>query len=144
MANHPDTTFILPHVANFAENLPAVSRLLDENPNVYVDFSARLDELGRQPYSARNFFITYQDRILFGTDMPAHLENSVSMYRCYFRFLETFDEAFYTPDYDGTFERARWTICGIGLPEKVLEKIYYKNIIKLIPSLRDEIHTLPS
>lgn len=133
---HRNTIFILPHVANYAENLPYVSKLIDENPNVYIDFSARLDELGRKPYSTREFFIKHQDRIIFGADMPANIESSIDMYRCYFRFLETFDEAFYTPDYDGTFDRARWPVCGIGLPKEVLEKIYYKNIIKLIPALQ--------
>jgi predicted TIM-barrel fold metal-dependent hydrolase len=132
---HPGTTFILPHFANHAENISSVSQLLTENPNVYIDFSARLDELGRQPYSTREFFIKHQDRIVFGTDMPANIETSVEMYRTYFRFLETFDESFYSPDYDGTFDRARWPICGIGLPEEVLKKIYYENILKIIPSL---------
>jgi len=116
---HPNTIFILAHVANFAENLGYVSRLLEENPNVYIDFSARMDELGRQPYTAREFFINYQDRIIFGTDMPADIEDSIDMYRSYFRFLETYDESFYVPDYDGTFQRVRWPICGIGLPEEV-------------------------
>jgi predicted TIM-barrel fold metal-dependent hydrolase len=132
---HPNTTFILPHFAN-SENIPYVSGLLDENPNVYLDFAARIDELGRQPYSAREFFIKYQDRIIFGADMPADIESSVEMYRTYFRFLETYDEGFYSPDYDGTFEQARWTICGIGLPGNVLKKIYHENVMKLIPSLQ--------
>jgi predicted TIM-barrel fold metal-dependent hydrolase len=132
---HPDTTFILPHFGNYAENIQYVSEFLTENPNAYIDFSARIDELGRQPYSSRDFFIKHQDRIIFGTDMPANIESSVEMYRTYFRFLETFDESFYSPDYDGTFDRARWPICGIGLPKEVLKKIYYENILKIIPSL---------
>jgi len=132
---HPNTTFILPHFANYAENIGYVSDLLDENPNVYIDFSARLDELGRQPYSSREFFIKHQDRIIFGADMPPNLDCSAEMYRAYFRFLETYDESFYSPDYDGTFDRARWPICGIGLPKEVLKKIYYENILKIIPSL---------
>jgi predicted TIM-barrel fold metal-dependent hydrolase len=140
---HPDTIFILPHFANYAENIPYVSRLLDENPNVYIDFSARLDELGRQPYSTRAFFIRHQDRIIFGTDMPASIDTSVEMYRTYFRFLETFDESFHAPDYDGTFERARWPICGIGLPEEVLKKIYSENILKIIPSLKMDLKLDP-
>ncbi len=135
LRRHRRTTFILPHVANFPENLAAVTKLLEENPNVYVDFSARIDELGRQPYSSREFFIRHQDRILFGTDMPA----SVDMYRCYFRFLETYDEYFFAPDYDGTFDRARWAICGIGLPPAVLEKIYYKNALRIIPGLEADL-----
>jgi len=136
---HPNTTFILPHFANYAENIPYVSNLLDENPNVYIDFSARLDELGRQPYSTKDFFIKHQDRIIFGADMPANLECSAEMYRTYFRFLETYDESFYSPDYDGTFDRTRWPICGIGLPKDVLEKIYYKNILRVIPSLKIDL-----
>ncbi|HBQ82316.1 MAG: hypothetical protein A2X03_13125 [Bacteroidetes bacterium GWA2_40_15] len=132
---HPDTTFILPHFANYAENINYVSDFLDECPNAYIDFSARLDELGRQPYSAREFFIRHQNRIIFGSDMPANIDSSAEMYRTYFRFLETYDESFYSPDYDGTFERARWPICGIGLPKEVLKKIYFENIIKIIPSL---------
>jgi len=128
---HPGTRFMLPHVANLAEDLGSVGRLLDENRNVYIDFSARLDELGRQPYSAREFMIKYSDRIYFGTDMPA----SVEMYRCYFRFLETYDEAFIPPDYDGTFDRFRWAICGVGLPDDVLKKIYYENVSRIVPGM---------
>jgi len=135
LRQHPDTTFILPHVGNYAENLEYVSQVLDEFPNAHIDFSARIDELGRQPYTAREFFLRYQDRILFGTDMPASLE----MYRCYFRFLETFDEYFFAPDYDGTFGRARWPIYGIGLPKDVLEKIYQKNALRIIPGLEEDV-----
>ena len=137
---NPGTIFILPHVANNVENLSYVSQLLDDNPNVYIDFSARIDELGRQPYTSRELFINHQDRIIFGTDMPANIESSVEMYRTYFRFLETYDESFFSPDYDGTFDRARWPMCGIGLPKEVLKKIYYENILKIIPSLKIEIN----
>lgn len=136
IAAHPDTTFILPHVANWPENLGYVGRLLDRNPNVVIDISARLDELGRQPYTARAFMMHYADRILFGTDMPV----SERMYDCYFRFLETWDEAFAPPDYDGTFERYRWLIHGIGLPDAVLRKIYTQNALRIIPGLAEDLH----
>ena len=136
LENHPDTVFLLAHVANFAENLSYVDDLLEGHPNANIDFSARIDELGRQPYSARDFFIRHQDRIVFGTDMPA----SPEMYRCYFRFLETYDEHFIPPDYDGTFGRHRWRICGLGLPDEVLKKIYYENALTLIPGLREELN----
>jgi hypothetical protein len=132
--NHPGTTFLLPHVANYAEDPAYVGRLLDENPNVCIDVSARCDELGRQPYSAREFLITYQDRVYFGTDMPA----SVAMYRFHFRFLETYDEYVVPPDYDGTFSRHRWRVHGLGLPEEVLRKIYYANALRLIPGLKED------
>ena len=138
LERHRRTTFILPHVANYPENLEYVSRLLDDHPNVYIDFSARIDELGRQPYRSRDFILRHQDRIVFGTDMPA----STEMYRCYFRFLETFDEYFFAPYYDGTFGKARWPIYGLGLPRPVLRKIYHQNILKIIPKLHN-ILTMP-
>lgn len=133
VATNPETTFMLPHCANWPENLAYVGDFLDLCPNAYIDFSARIDELGRQPYTAREFLIKYQDRVYFGTDMPA----SEEMYRCHFRFLETFDEDFVPPDYDGTFGIYRWRIHGLGLPDEVLRKLYHGNILKLIPALRD-------
>ena len=139
VAQHPGTTFLLAHVANAAEDLSYVAKLLDANSNVFIDFSSRLDELGRQPYTTRELFLKYSDRIVFGTDMPADTQDSQEMYRSYFRFLETYDESFYAPHYDGTFERARWPICGIGLPESVLRRIYYGNILRIVPGLREEL-----
>lgn len=132
IADHPDTVFICPHVANLAEDLGSVARFMDDNPNVIIDFSARIDELGRQPYAAREFLIKYNERIIFGTDMII----SPEMYRCYFRFLETKDECFEYPDYIGRWGHSRWGIYGLYLPDKVLENIYYKNICRLIPELK--------
>ena len=118
-------------MANHPEDLDCVGRLLEAHPNVVVDFSARMDELGRQPYTARDFFVRYQDRILFGTDMPCDPE----VYRCYFRFLETRDEYFEYPDYVGRWGHSRWRIYGLGLPDKVLKKVYFKNALRCIPGL---------
>ena len=132
IALHPETTFILPHVANHPENLASVSELLDAQPNVHIDFSARIDELGRQPYTARDFFIKHQDRILFGLDMPV----STEAYRCYYRLLETRDEYFDYPDYIGRFGvYTRWKLYGLDLPDEVLKKVYCENAQRVIPGL---------
>ncbi len=124
---HPRTTFIGAHVGCYAENLAWVGALLDRCPNFYVDLSARLGELGRQPYTARRFFLRYADRILFGIDAGPDLET----YRLYYRFLETADEYF---NYN-TSEiplQGRWRICGLHLPQAVLKKVYYRNAARLI------------
>ena len=78
---HPHTTFVALHMANWPENLDYVSHLLDTLPNVMVEFGAREAELGRQPRRAREFFIKYQDRIMFGTDNGM----DEAMYRNHFR-----------------------------------------------------------
>ena len=131
LAANPHTTFILPHVANNPEDLDSVGDLLDAYANVFIDFSARIDELGRQPYTARDFFIKYQDRILFGIDMPI----STFAYRGYFRFLETKDEYFDYPDYLGRPGNCRWRIYGLYLPDDVLRKVYNENARRVIPGL---------
>lgn len=131
IAAHPRTTFILPHMANNPEDLAYVSRLIDDHANVMIDLSARIDELGRQPYSARDFFVAHQDRILFGADMPV----SADIYRCYFRFLETRDEYFDYPDYIGRWGHSRWKIYGLHLPDEVLRKVYNENATRVIPGL---------
>jgi predicted TIM-barrel fold metal-dependent hydrolase len=92
-----------------------------------VDISARIGELGRQPYTARRFFIQYADRILFGSDMGPDVE----AYRICYRFLESDDEYF---NYN-TGEiplQGRWHAYGIFLPEDVLENVYHKNAERVL------------
>ena len=130
---HPRTTFIGAHIGCYAENLGWVGDLLDRCPNFYVDFSARIAELGRQPYTARRFFLRYADRILFGIDQTP----SPEAYRVYYRFLETDDEYFsYSQRPIPT--QGRWRIYGLYLPDDVLGKVYHKNARRVI--LRDDRH----
>lgn len=124
---HPNTTFIGAHVGCYATNLGWVSSLLDECPNFYVDLSASLGELGRQPYTARRFFIKYQDRILFGTDEDA----SLASYRRHYRLLETDDE-YVNYDLAETPGQGRWYAYGLYLPDEVLHKVYAKNAARVI------------
>jgi predicted TIM-barrel fold metal-dependent hydrolase len=134
---HPRTIFIGAHVGCYAENLGWVGHMLDTCPNYFVDISARLGELGRQPYTARKFLIQYQDRVLFGSDMgPEPAE-----YRLYYRFLETDDEHF---NYNTTPVPAqgRWYVNGLYLPNNVLIKIYQQNAAEILNlQSKPELHT---
>ena len=87
---------------------------------------ARIGELGRQPRFARQFLTKYQDRVLMGKDIYTPSE-----FHTYFRVLETEDEYF---DYYRR-RHANWKMYGLGLPDEVLKKLYYKNALKLIPGL---------
>jgi len=129
-AMHPHTTFVALHLANWPENLDYVSKMLDANPNVLVEFGAREAELGRQPRRAREFFLKYQDRIMFGTDNGMDEE----MYRNHFRWLETSDEYF---DYWGYPAQGRWKIYGMELPDTVLEKVYHLNAERVFRQFKE-------
>ncbi len=123
---HPNTNFIAAHMGWYANDLQKLSELMDEMPNMNVGISAVIAELGRQPQNAHKFFIKYQDRILFGKDSWKPEE-----FPTYFRVLETNDE--YFPYYKKY--HAFWAMYGIGLPDDVLKKVYYKNALRLIPGL---------
>jgi predicted TIM-barrel fold metal-dependent hydrolase len=125
-AKHKHTIFIAAHFGWLANNLDALGKMLDTMPNVYTEFAAVLEEIGREPKTARNFFIKYQDRIMFGKDTW-----SVPEYGFYFRMLETDDE--YFPPLRKY--HAFWNMYGLGLPDDVLRKMYYKNALKLFPKI---------
>lgn len=132
IAKHPKTTFVNTHFGNNAEDLASVADKLDKYPNMYVDIDARISELGRQPYTARKFFLKYQDRIMFGTDTTPRRE----AYRVYYRFLETDDEYF---DCSASHHRQGfWNIYGIFLPREVLEKVYRTNAERVLYGIKTE------
>lgn len=125
-ARHPEVTFVGAHVGECGENLQRAAQTLERHSNVFMDFSARTAELGRQPYSARRFFLRFADRIVFGTDLLP----DVDMYRGHFRFLETDDEYFEYPSHAS--RQGRWNIYGLHLPEDVLRKVYRQNAEHLL------------
>ena len=124
--NHPNTTFINAHMGWMANNLNELEKHLDSLPNVYTEIGAVIGELGRQPRRARQFFIDYQDRIMFGKDTYKKSEFDV-----YFRVLESKDEYF---DYYRK-RHAHWKMYGLNLPDSILKKLYYKNALRLFPSI---------
>lgn len=135
-ARHPKTTFIAAHLGNDGEDLRETAMLLEKYPNVVVEIASRISELGRQPYSAREFLIKYQDRVLFGTDGPWPEKR----YRYYWRFLETRDE--YFPYSEKPFPpQGFWRIYGVYLPRKVLTKIYHANAARVIPGVAERLRT---
>jgi predicted TIM-barrel fold metal-dependent hydrolase len=126
IAKHPKTAFVNTHFGNNVEDLAAVADKLDKYPNMYVDIDARISELGRQPYTARKFFLKYQDRIMFGTDTTPRRD----AFRIYYRFLETDDEYF---DCSASHHlQGFWRIYGIYLPKDVLEKVYRSNAERIL------------
>ena len=133
-ARHPDTTFIAAHMGWHANDLGRLGALLDRLPNVYAETAAILYELGRQPRAARAFFEQYQDRILFGKDRYAPDE-----FPYYWRTFETHDEYF---DYYRRYH-AFWKMYGMGLPDEVLRKVYYRNALDVIPAIDRSLFPAP-
>jgi predicted TIM-barrel fold metal-dependent hydrolase len=123
---HAKTKFIAAHFGYHANDLARMGKLMDRLPNLHTEVGAILAELGRQPRAAHDFFVTYQNRILFGKDSYQPDE-----YPYYWRTFETGDEYFdYYRDY-----HAFWKLYGMRLPDDVLKKLYYKNALSLVSGL---------
>jgi uncharacterized protein len=123
---HPNTTFVTAHLGWHGNDLARLGRMFDEMPNVYAEVGAVLYDIGRQPRFARDFFIRYQDRLLFGKDSFQPEE-----YPYFWRVFETRDDYF---DYYRPYH-AFWKLYGIDLPDEVLKKIYYQNALRITPGL---------
>ena len=125
-AANPKTRYIGAHFNWYGSNLARAARQLDQLPNLVLEVGAVLYDFGRQPRAAREFFIKYQDRILFGKD-----SYQASEYPYYWRVFETSDEYFdYYRDY-----HAFWKLYGMDLPEAVLKKLYFQNALRVTPGL---------
>jgi predicted TIM-barrel fold metal-dependent hydrolase len=90
----------------------------------------------------RAFFVEFQDRILFGSDLgvdpsgltlgsgdgtPGTRDAARVFFERHFRYFETEQRAMAHP----TPIQGNWTIDGIGLPPSVLEKVYYRNAVRI-------------
>lgn len=145
---HPQTTFIGAHFASLCNDFDELARTLDRFPNLFVECGARLRFMYLyHPHAVRDFFVKYQDRILFGTDnalADSTLLSDAAALRqfqerraiFYSRHLEYFET-----DHIGIIEpggsyREWMRLTGIKLPPDVLEKFYHGNAEKLIPGCK--------
>jgi predicted TIM-barrel fold metal-dependent hydrolase len=145
VARHPETRFIGAHVGSNAEDLTYVSACLERYPNYFVDTCARVGELGRHPVEeGRAFFLKHQDRVVFGSDLvlgwgdtaqafsKEDMAGALRFYAGHWRYFEADDCQF---EYPGYPVQGRWLIDGLGLPAEALEKLYFRNIERLVPDL---------
>lgn len=130
---HPQTTFIFAHGLFMLVNdagLDKLAGILDKYPNVFVDLSYVHNMRQEEHYTvskARDFYIKYKDRILFGTDVfgggaPGE------------RFLDE-RKLLETAEVTSGMNRGP-KLQGLNLPADVLNHIYYWNSARLIPRVR--------
>ena len=137
LSSFPNLKVQQAHFGSQPEDLENLARWIDSYPNYYIDISSArwmARELGRYPKKAREFFIKYSDRILFGTDLVQDRNKPISDYyrTRYFTFLAILETScrdvplpFPDPENDNNTK-----INGLDLPLDVLKKIYWENAIK--------------
>jgi predicted TIM-barrel fold metal-dependent hydrolase len=120
--------------------IKGMSAMFDKFPNYYRDISTTVQHTYKENYDElRNFFIKYSDRLLYGTDKmeiktAADVTRIARLYATQFEFYETSN--LILTQYTGvTDENTPEYSKGLNLPREALEKIYYKNIIRVYPQL---------
>lgn len=144
LENHPKLRILFPHFFFLSKQLDRLSEILDRYQNVYIDITPGIElyyNLSAQQEKAKRFFDRYQERICFGTDIGARavikkeptflsIEECESRMHLITGFLETKGPYILKPDgyyVAGSEERQ---MCGLGLQEEILDKIYEKNFLR--------------
>lgn len=143
MDRHPDLNVTFAHFFFFSAQLDRLASYLEKYPNMHVDLTPGIEmyhNFARDPQRVHDFFIKYQDRILYGTDIGARAllrdreagierEESLARIEVIRGFLE--NDGPFTLTHEGFLFGGQEAIFhGINLPDEVLDKIYFSNFIK--------------
>lgn len=140
---HPRLVVVQAHMLDHFlsdEQLEYLGYVLETYPNVNLDLSARMQRFHHMDRDKlREFVITYADRILFGTDsqrepLKEKLERTAHRYNRCFQILET--RSIVKGGFYGDKE-----VTGLELPLDVLEKIYYRNAVRLYPRVKQVLES---
>ena len=101
-----------PHFVNLNYDLTRLGQMLDRNPNLYADISARFSETAAIPRAMADFYTKYVHRLVYGTDMNYNQR----AFSATFRILESLDEHFYE------YTNYHWPQHGFGLSDDILVK----------------------
>lgn len=137
----PKLKIVFAHFYFLSADLERAERLLNDFPNINLDITPGSEmyyNFSRYSEKTREFFIKYQDRIVFGDD-TAVTKNGIAKELIYNRikfmrdFLET-DREFSVGATDKNFLARPDVVKGIKLPESVIEKIYSLNFLRIVGS----------
>lgn len=133
---HPRLNLALAHMGFYTEDLGRAVGLLEKYEGLKLDITPALNiyfEMSEYPEVARDFFVRYHDRLIFGTDASNELVGGAREYNDKKNLItSTFLAGKYLSEQ--SFESK--IIRPIGLEEELLECIYYKNALDFISSYR--------
>ena len=132
---HPNLNIVVAHgfwLMTQDAQLDFLRYILDTYPNCNVDISATINYVNLSSYdNLRDFYIQYQDRLIWSIDFSLKANQSVNYFvnftGAWFRFLETDDV------YGEDISHNKQPIKGLNLPREILEKLYYKNALRIYP-----------
>lgn len=129
--------FMGAHLASLEWSMDTLVQFLVRFPNAVVDMAARMGQVQYQSSEnhehVRQFFIDYQDRVLYATDLTFSSNSDSSEFRqeAHKKWIEdwkylTTADTMEVPELDHKFT-------GLRLPSQVIDKIYRLNAERTFP-----------
>lgn len=147
LEKNPDLVFVGAHLGSLEWSVEELAKRLDRFPNMAVETAARMGQVFYQTSSdrekVRDFFIKYQDRILYGTDMGASGDESDEGFAKGLHDTWMRDWQFFVTDDTLTSNLVEKPYQGLKLPKDVVDKIYYTNAVKWLGAFKDEKNATP-
>jgi predicted TIM-barrel fold metal-dependent hydrolase len=131
VAAHPQMRFVGAHLGSLEYDVDRIAAFLDRYPNANVDMAARMSQLQYQSVrdfsKVRNFFIKYQDRLLYGTDLTLNPGADSAEFKQEAHGVWTRDWRYLATGESQRVEVIKADVKGLALPRMVIDKIYYAN-----------------
>ncbi len=131
LEKHPNLLYVGCHLGSIEWSMKELAKMLDRLPNMAVDLAARVDDIQIQDTkTVRDFFIKYQDRVLYGTDLEIEEHHDPTEYTKQMHEKWTSDWIYLSTDSLIVVDGISKPVKCLNLPQKVLEKIYWENARK--------------
>jgi predicted TIM-barrel fold metal-dependent hydrolase len=119
------------HLASLEYDVDRIAAFLDRFPNANVETAARMSQVQYQSVrdyeKVRAFFIKYQDRILYGTDLTLSPGDDVAAFKASAHDVWTRDWRYLATSESQRVEMIKADVKGLALPRAVIDKIFYRN-----------------
>ena len=137
IAKNPNLVVVAAHMGSMSHDLDLVAERLDKYPNMLVETAARWADIVLQdPQKVRDFFIKYQDRVIYGTDFGINTpsenadEGTKNMINKRIGLHWDYVSGADSLNFDrGSFQT---NTHSLNLPDDVLSKFYYDNAMKVL------------
>jgi predicted TIM-barrel fold metal-dependent hydrolase len=134
LEKHPDMRFVGAHLGSLEWDVRELATRLEKFPNMAVDMAARIPHLQHQTRldreKVRQFFIDYQDRIIYATDSGISENSNPENERKDLHNTWLNDWRYFVGDSTMTSPYVNGEFQGLKLPKKVIDKIYRENAKK--------------
>lgn len=143
LSNNPDLLVVGAHMGSMSHDLDEVAKRLDRFPNFHVETAARWGDItGQETEKVKAFFLKYQDRVLYGTDLgtsgaademsegalQAEAERFKKMWQLHWEYVSGKDSLYF----DSPMISFPVATKSLDLPEEVVGKFYRENALKIL------------